>query len=276
MATSPSTTQPRLREERDTIAVTYRQECLEGEVFLELIRILSGEFMMGSPEDEEGHHKSEGPQHNVSVPEFWMGQYPVTQQEWRIVSGYEKVERDLEPDPSRFKGERRPVERVSWYEAKEFCDRLSKHTGRTYRLPTEAEWEYACRGGTTTPFNFGPTLSAKYSNYRATSVYGPGEPGDYRQETVDVDHFKVANDFGLCDMHGNVLEWCQDHWHDDYHGAPLDGSAWLEDPLHNNGRVFRGGSWFNPPRFCRSAFRFHCAPVDQSDLLGFRVVLAPR
>ena len=277
MVTSPRTTQPELREELDRIAVTYGQERLEGEIFLELIHIPSGDFMMGSPEDEEGRwsDRREGPQHKVSVPEFWMGQYPVTQQEWRIVSCYEKVNRDLNSDPSRFQGDRRPVEQVSWYEAKEFCDRLSQRTGRTYRLPTEAEWEYACRGGTTTPFHFGPTLSAKYSNYRAEEVYGPGEKGEYRQETVDVDHFKVANDFGLCDMHGNVLEWCQDHWHENYDGAPNDGSAWLTDNSKSD-RVLRGGSWFGIPRYCRSAYRFHYSPVAQANGVGFRVVLAPR
>ncbi|MEB3232086.1 MAG: formylglycine-generating enzyme family protein [Leptolyngbyaceae bacterium] len=273
MAT-PST-QPRLREERGSTTVTCAQERLGEGVLLELIRIPAGTFMMGSPDDEQGRFSSEGPQHRVSVPEFWMGQYPVTQQEWRVVAGFPQVKQELDPDPSRFKGSRRPVERVSWNDALEFCQRLTQHTGRTYRLPSEAEWEYACRAGTTTPFHFGPTLSAKYSNYDATQVYGPGEPGDYRQETVDVDHFGVANDFGLCDMHGNVWEWCQDDWHKNYEGAPPDGRPWLENPSQSNSRVYRGGSWFDSPRYCRSAYRYRYFPVIRLNRLGFRVVLAP-
>jgi formylglycine-generating enzyme required for sulfatase activity len=230
-----------------------------------------------------------------------MGQYPVTQAEWEIVAAFPQVNRKLESNPSRFKGERLPVERVTWYDAVEFCDRLSQHTNRPYRLPTEAEWEYACRSvisyqlsvtseessqnpsasplskgkGGYPPFHFGETISAKYANYDARKVYGRGEVGEYRQKTTPVDYFGVANAWGLSDMHGNVWEWCQDHWHENYEGAPTDGSAWLTDDK-NSPRVVRGGSWLNDPRDCRSADRYRTYPVITNDNQGFRLVCAPR
>ena len=195
--------------------------------------------------------------------------------EWLVVAtDFPKANQDLDPDPSRFKGNRLPVERVSWYDAVEFCDRLTQHTGRPYRLPSEAEWEYACRANTTTPFHFGPTLSDQFSNYRATEIYGPGEKGEYRQKTTPVDQLKVANPFGLCDMHGNVLEWCLDHWHENYDSAPTNGSAWIKGG-NSDRRVRRGGSWDLNPRYCRSAYRYHFSPDYQVSHLGFRVILAP-
>jgi formylglycine-generating enzyme required for sulfatase activity len=200
-----------------------------------------------------------------------MGRYPVTQVQWRFVAGLEQVNRQLDADPSRFKGDHRPVERVSWDNAVEFCDRLSIYAGREYRLPTEAEWEYACRAGTTTPFHFGETISSEVANYRGSSTYNNGPKGAYRQETTPVDHFGVANPFGLCDMHGNVFEWCQDHWHGSYAGVPMDGSAWLtENELTD--RVLRGGSWFLDPRDCRSAYRYYDSPVTRTYAISFRVV----
>ena len=269
----PSTIQVNQR----AVDFTYVQERLNSEETIDLVKIPAGEFVMGSPDDEEGRWSDgrEGPQHRVRVSEFWMGQYPVTQAQWRIVSGFTQVNRELEPDPSEFKGEMRPVEQVSWYDAVEFCDRLSQHTGRTYRLPSEAEWEYACRAGTTTPFHFGPTLSAQYSNYAASRVYGPGKEGEYRHKTVDVDYFNIANDFGLCDMHGNVDEWCLDHWHKNYDGAPDDGSTWI-DGGNSNRRILRGGSWDRDPWSCRSASRLNFDPAGHLFSIGFRVILALR
>ncbi|MEM9447308.1 MAG: formylglycine-generating enzyme family protein [Cyanobacteria bacterium P01_E01_bin.6] len=245
-------------------------------VFLEMVSIPGSTFTMGSPESEPGCQPWESPQHEVTVPPFFMGRYPVTQAQWRVVAGLEQVNLNLDPDPSNFKGDDRPVEKVNWYEAVEFCARLARHTGREYRLPTEAEWEYACRAGTTTPFHFGETISSELANYRGTSRYNDGPKGEYRQETTSVFHFKVANAFGLCDMHGNVWEWCQDHWHGNYDDAPNDGSAWLTD---NEGapRVRRGGSWNFIPEDCRSAYRDLNYPVNRLSNVGFRVVCsAPR
>ncbi|KAI9135374.1 formylglycine-generating enzyme family protein [Acaryochloris sp. CCMEE 5410] len=144
-----------------------------------------------------------------------------------------------------------------------------------YRLPTEAEWEYACRARTATPFHFGATLSAQYSNYYAKETYGPGEIGEFREKTTPIDYFQIGNAFGLIDMHGNVGEWCLDHWHENYDKAPTDGSAWLTNDEKAN-RILRGGSWISYPRGCRSAARDHFDPDRTINYFGFRIVLASR
>lgn len=218
---------------------------------------------MGSP--DVIRVDDESPQHEVSVAAFFMSKYPITQAQWRFVAALEQVNRALDPDPSRFKGDERPVETVSWKEAVEFCDRISRHTHRHYRLPTEAEWEYSCRAGTTTQFYFGDTLSEKQANYSSEKQANYSEG-----ETTPVGSFP-ANAFGLYDMHGNVLEWCQDHWHDNYEEAPVDGSAWIEGG-DSSTRILRGGSWIDSPRYCRSASRIYIHPGDSYVIIGFRVV----
>ena len=246
-------------------------ESLDNGVGLEMASIPAGSFTMGSPEDEEGRSGTEGPQHEVTFAKsFFMARHPITQTQWRAVAAMPQVERELESDPSRFKGDARPVERVSWYDAVEFCARLSQHTGRDYRLPSEAEWEYACRAGTTTPFHFGETIASSLANYNASLAYGDGPVGEYREQTTDVGSFP-ANAFGLCDMHGNVWEWCQDHWHENYNRAPLDGTAWLSSDKDES-RVLRGGSWYGLPELCRSAVRLRLAPDGIYGVVGFRVV----
>ena len=244
---------------------------------LEMVSIPGGTFRMGSPDDEpERNEEREFPQHEVTIQPFFMGCYPVTQAQWRVVAALPQVVRSLRPDPAHFKGDSRPVEEVSWNDAEEFCARLSAHTGRQYRLPTEAEWEYACRAGTTTPFHFGETITSELANYIGTTAYANCPKGEYREETTPVDHFGIANAFGLCDMHGNVFEWCQDHWHENYEGAPTDGSAWLSSG-ESKYRVYRGGSWFSFPGYCRSASRYWSGPALRNDLIGFRVCCsAPR
>jgi len=275
------------------VVITKRQhqnqffdEMLTESLSLRMMQISAGSFLMGSPSDERDRSDSESPQHQVQVETFFLGKYPVTQAQWRFVAALSQVDRPIEADPSSFKGDDRPVENVSWHDATEFCARLSQHTGRFYRLPTEAEWEYACRAGTTTPFHFGETIATELANYRGTDneslgwsgSYGQGDKGEYRSETTPVDQFGIANDFGLCDMHGSVWEWCEDHWHKNYKGAPADGSAWLDEGAEENAtRVMRGGSWSSDPRNCRSASRdYGGAGVRGSDV-GFRVVcFAPR
>ncbi len=247
-------------------------EALGSGVNLEMVKIPAGQFWMGSPDNEAERLDSEGPQHLVTVTEFWMGKYPVTQAQWAQVAALPKVARDLKPFPSNFKGEKRPVESVNWYEAVEFCQRLSQKTGRTYRLPSEAEWEYACRARTITPFNFGETISTDLANYDGTYTYGNGSKGIYRKKTTDVGSFP-ANAFGLYDMHGNVWEWCADHWHSNYDGAPTDGSAWLSSN-ESQSRLLRGGSWLTPPDSCRSAYRGHDSPDVRLDNFGCRVVFS--
>lgn len=245
-------------------------EDLGNGVRLEMVTIPSGTFLMGSPESEPERAKDEGPQHTVIIQPFFMGKFPVTQAQWQAVASFPKVNIDLDPDPSYFKGANRPVEQVSWFEAIEFCARLSKAAGRKYRLPSEAQWEYACRAGTTTSFHFGETISPDLANYDGNYTYASGSKGIYRRQTTEVGRFS-ANTFGLYDMHGNVREWCADHWHDSYEGAPTDGSVWLSEN-ENNYRMLRGGSWYLNPWNCRSASRNGYIPDDHHDNLGFRVV----
>jgi formylglycine-generating enzyme required for sulfatase activity len=164
----------------------FTQTLAEG-IELEMVYIPGGSFIMGSPEGEKGRHDSEPPQHQVTVQAFYMGKYQVTQAQWQAVAKLPKVERDLNSEPSRFKGENRPVENVSWYDALEFCNRLSKATGKEYRLPSEAEWEYACRTGTTTPFHYGETITSQLANYNASVAeytYAEEPVGEYREETT--------------------------------------------------------------------------------------------
>ena len=185
----------------------YRREDLGNGVTLDLVCIPGGSFTMGSPDNEESRDSDESPQHRVTVQPCLIGKYPITQAQWKAVAALPKVERDLKPDPAYFKGDNRPVEQVSWDDAMEFCQRLSKRTGREYRLPSEAEWEYACRVGTTTPFHFGATIMPDLANYDGNYTYGNGPKGKYREQTTDVGSFP-PNAFGLFDTHGNVYEWC--------------------------------------------------------------------
>ncbi|XHR80786.1 MAG: SUMF1/EgtB/PvdO family nonheme iron enzyme [Gloeotrichia echinulata GP01] len=260
---------------RETKQAEYFTEILTQGVTLEMVAIPGGNFIMGSPKEEAGSDDRERPQHRVTVKPFHMGKYPVTQAEWQAVARLPQINRELEPDPSKFKGNNRPVEEISWYDAEEFCNRLSKATGRNYRLPSEAEWEYACRAGTSTPFHFGQTITPELANYNGTDVYGAEPKGKYRKETTAVGSFKVANAFGLYDMHGNVCEWCADDWHDSYKGAPINGAAWLGND--NKFAVLRGGSWIFFPRFCRSASRLNYVRAVRGFHhfnVGFRVVCA--
>jgi formylglycine-generating enzyme required for sulfatase activity len=260
--------------------IHYFTEDLGDEMGLDMVLIPAGRFEMGSPEDELERQNDEGPQHTVTVPAFFMGRTPITQAQWRKVAKFPKVKIELKEKPSRFKGDNRPVEQVSWDDATEFCVRLSRHTQREYRLPSEAEWEYACRAGTTTAFHFGETISTDLAIYCGTreeyGAYGRGEKGIYREKTTDVGSFP-PNQFGLHDMHGNVWEWCMDDWHDNYQGAPNDGSAWLKNAETTSRKVFRGGSWYYIPWHCRSAMRYNHSRVNRADFIGFRVICcAPR
>ncbi|MBD2297684.1 caspase, EACC1-associated type [Nostoc sp. FACHB-190] len=250
----------------------YFAEDLGNGVILDMVAIPGGTFLMGSPESEEGRSDSESPQHNVAVPPFFMGKFPVTQAQWQAVAALDKVNIDLDSDPSLFKGANRPVECVSWDDAVEFCVRLSKKTGKIYRLPSEAEWEYACRAGTTTPFYFGETITTDLANYNGNHTYDSAPKGEFREQTTEVGKFP-ANPFGLYDMCGNVWEWCQDEWHNNYNNAPTDGSAWLTKA--SGSRIcLRGGSWYNDPKYCRFASRNYNFRAERNiyGTIGFRVV----
>jgi formylglycine-generating enzyme required for sulfatase activity len=244
------------------VQVQIYDEDLGDGVSLRMVDIPGGSYTQGSPRDEARRDSDEGPQRTVTVPRFFMGMFQITQAQYAAVMG---------ENPSRFRGDNRPVEQVSWNNAKTFCDRLSDRTGRRYFLPTEAEWEYACRAGTTTPFHFGNTLSTEIANYDGNYTYGNGRKGTYREETTDVGSFP-ANDFGLYDMHGNVWEWCADHYRENYDRVPTDGSPYLTND-NSARRVLRGGSWNYIPWYCRSALRNRNDP-GYWILNGFRVVVS--
>ncbi|WP_019509103.1 bifunctional serine/threonine-protein kinase/formylglycine-generating enzyme family protein [Pleurocapsa sp. PCC 7319] len=240
---------------------------LGNDVTLDLIGIPGGKFLMGSPESESEREPEEAPQHLVSIRPFLLSKYPITQAQWQAIMGENParfVNKDLPIAQSK-----KPVERVSWFDCCLFCDQLSALIGREFRLPTEAEWEYACRGKTQTPFHFGSTISTELANYNGEDAYGSGFVGENRHQTTDVDSFS-ANKFGLYDLHGNVAEWCADTWHDNYQNAPSDGSAWTSNNPKDD-RVLRGGSWLHFPGSCRSAQRFQSSPKNKSDAFGFRI-----
>lgn len=238
---------------------------LGNNITLDLIGIPGGQFSMGSPQNELEREAKESPQHSVTIRPFLMGKYPITQAQWSAIMGN---------NPSHFTESdtatnNRPVERVSWFDCCQFCEKLSQLVGRKFRLPTEAEWEYACRGKTQTAFHFGSTIGTELANYNGNGNYGSGFKGDNRQETTDVDLFP-ANQFGLYDLHGNVAEWCADTWHSDYQNAPDDGSAWISNNPKDL-RVLRGGSWRHHPGSCRSAHRRKSLTNSKSDAIGFRI-----
>jgi formylglycine-generating enzyme required for sulfatase activity len=257
----------------------FFRERLNHTVSLDMMLIPSGTFLMGSPEDEidsatptlHERNPNQSPQHFVSVSSFCMGKYPITQAQWRVVANFPPVELEFNPEPSHFSGDDRPVEQISWFDAQEFCARLSNFTNREYRLPTEAEWEYSCRAETTTPFHFGETITTDLANYHGEDYYGRGSLGIYREETTSVGTFP-PNIFGLYDMHGNVLEWCLDFYHKDHKGAPTDGSAWIDPDTTNVDRIMRGGAWNTFPQYCCSASRAHSIPnLSRASNHGFRI-----
>jgi formylglycine-generating enzyme required for sulfatase activity len=248
-------------------------EDLGNGIILEMVAIPGGMFWMGSPNRELGRLSEEGPQRLVSVTPFFIGKFTVTQAQWQAVAALPPIHRPLDPEPSRFRGADRPVEQVSWYDCQEFCARLSLKTGRAYRLPTESEWEYACRAGTTTPFYFGYTLTTDLANYNGQEPYGEGPIGEYRKGTTPVGSFGIANAFGLYDMHGNVWEWCADPWHENYQNAPSDKQVWESDG-NDAYRVLRGGSWNSYAWYCRSACRDRYQPDVRHASNGFRVAVS--
>jgi formylglycine-generating enzyme required for sulfatase activity len=269
--------------------LAYREPLAEG-VSLTMLRIPAGSFWMGAPEGEADSSAEERPVHRVTLGEFLLGQTPVTQAQWRAVAEWVRQENedegrwpqelDRDPvarslDPDRLRGDQRPVVGVSWREAMAFCQRLRLRSGKNYTLPSEAQWEYTCRAGTVTPFHFGVTISTELANYYGRKAYGDGPVGDFREQTTNVASFP-ANAWGMHDMHGNVWEWCADHWHANYEGAPEDGCAWLDDKAMEYSQVLmRGGSCGNLSRGCRSASRIKAHPDNQGSDCSFRVCCLP-
>jgi len=263
----------------------------QNSVPIDMVLIKGGTFTMGSPANEPERMDHEGPRHQVTVSSFYMGKYEVTQKEYQEIMG---------TNPSGIKGDNLPVENVSWYDAIEYCNIRSKKEGLTpaytinknqndpnntskfdivrwtvnwnknangYRLPTEAEWEYACRAGTTTPFSTGNNITTSQANYDGNDPYNISAKGEYREKTTSVGSF-APNAWGLYDMHGNVWEWCWD-WYGDYtSGAQTDPMGAGSGTV----RVFRGGSWYLPEEFVRSAYRASIDPNYREIPLGFRLV----
>jgi len=234
-------------------------EDLGNDISLDMVVIPAGSFQMGSP--PYYGNSDEHPRHFVMIKAFMMGKFLITQGQWEAIMKKLPL--------CRFKGEDLPVERVSWEDAQKFCQRLSKKTGRNYHLPSETQWEYACRAGTYTPFSFGETLTTEIANYNGEHIFGKEPHGVYGHVTTAGGRFP-PNPFGLYDMHGNLWEWCADNWLDDYSASPRDGSSYQ---IQNNPyRVARGGSWHEPPILCRSAARIRFTQSDAEEFIGFRVV----
>lgn len=239
----------------------------------EMVLIPAGSFTMGSPESEKGRQSYEGPQHRVTIAKpFAAGKYAVTFAEWDACvaaggcGGYR-------PGDRGWGREDRPVINVSWNDAGAYAAWLSKRTGQSYRLLSEAEREYVTRAGTVTPFWWGDAIKPDQANYDGTAdVYkGGGEKGEYRQKTVPVKSF-APNAFGLYQVHGNVWEWVEDCWNENYGGAPADGSAWITENCSR--RVLRGGSWGIGPKVLRAASRSGYFPTLRDAYTGFRVARA--
>ena len=228
-------------------------------VSLDLVAIPGGTFVMG----DNRHHQDEQPLHSVTLAAFYIGKYPITVAQYRQVMG-EKLGSGLGLDD--------PIEKIGWHDALEFCTKLSHQTGREYTLPSEAQWEYACRAGTNTAFHFGDIITPDLVNYNGDYPYAGAPPGENRECATPVGSFP-PNAFGLYDTHGNVWEWCLDTYQPSYHGAPTDGSAWIDaNATGHDKRVMRGGSWDYVARGCRSAVRCSLAPDLRMNGCGLRVV----
>lgn len=254
---------------------TCLTESLDAEITLDLVSIPEGVFMMG----DDRHHPDERPIHEVTVKSFYMGKYPITVAQYRAVMG-ENAGSGVELD--------RPIEQVNWDEAIAFCTKLSQQTGREYSLPSEAQWEYACRAHTQTIFYMGETITPDLANYNGDYPYNGAPPGENRGQAIAVGSFP-PNAFGLYDMHGNVWEWCLDEYQPSYQGAPSDGSAAISSTSGDlkrsrpgrvprpwerpKQRVMRGGAWDYVARGCRSAVRCSLASTIRIAGCGFRAIL---
>ncbi len=237
-------------------------EKLAGGQSLQVVALPGGFFSMGSMSGQG--YIDETPRHGVQVAPFFLGRQLVTQAQWQAVM--KKAPR------SRFSGENLPVENISWSEALEFCKKLSKQSRHAYRLPSEAEWEYACRAGTSTAFSTGETINTDFANYCGEHIYLGESRGLYRHCTTPAEQL-LPNPYGLLEMHGNLWEFCADRWHADYNGAPLDSRPW-ESSGEKGCRVARGGSWHEPPGNCRCSTRLRVAEKEGDDIYGFRVAMS--
>ncbi len=247
-------------------ALIFQEDLGEG-VFMRMVQIPAGQFTLGSPATEKERRNNEGPQHLLTVPEFYFGQTLVTKAQWQAV---------MTDNPSHFTGnDKFPVDSVSWLDAQDFCHKLSQKTGRLYQLPSEAQWEYACRAGSLTPFSFGETITPSVVNYNGKYPYADAAQGEFQWNKPLVSF--PPNLFGLYDMHGNLWEWCLDEWINNYNDVFVDGSARgnINSLGSDRKRLLRGGSLTNDASSCRSARRHKNAASYRSLFVGFRVVASP-
>lgn len=250
-------------------AQSFTEPLPEG-AFIEMVKLPARQASVGSPLTEKGRMPDEDEPHLIAFDTFFISKHPITQFQWRAVASLPQIEIALDTSPSHFTGLGNPVEQVSWFDAVEFCARLSRHTQRSYRLPTEVEWEYACRGATETPFCFGEMLTPELANYQTCGIKElrlAAQNSDLASETeghtTAVDGFAIANPFGLYDMHGNVCEWCLKSSHDEFE---------IEDLRYQ--QPTRGGSWKSSPLICRAAVNIMFASQTKDSSVGFRVVHA--
>ncbi len=231
---------------------------------INLVKIPGGKFLMGSSSDESEFRENETPQHEVEISTFYLGKFPVTQAQWFAVM------EDLPKISEEFRGDDLPVVNVFLEKALEFCGKLSHLTNRKFRLPSEAEWEYACRAGKISLFSFGEMITSDLANFDGSQPFGNSAKSEFRNALTPIGYFKFANNFGLFDMHGNVWEWCADIWHENYKNAPTDGSVWIENGDQSY-CVQRGGSWRERANNCRSAFRVGDIAHNSDHIVGLRV-----
>ena len=250
-----------VEDTRRSVSVKLFRERLPDGSFISMVSVPAGTFAMGSAHHKG--HRDEEPLHYVKVGSFFLSQTTVTQSQWKAVM--------KRLPPCRGKGLDFPVDRVSWFDANAFCERLSKTARKPYRLPSEAEWEYACRADSNTDFAFGNMMTTDYANYVGVHRYLDGPTGVYRHGPIPSGSFP-PNSFGLYDMHGNLWEWCADTWHEDYVGASLNAEPWVRGGTEE--RVLRGGSWHDPPDLCRSSSRLKLKPTEGEDFVGVRIALS--
>lgn len=250
-------------------AQLFNEPLSEG-AFIEMVELPAQTSSVGSSLTEKGRMPDEDEPRLVAFDTFFISKHPITQFQWRAVAALPQISKVLDPTPSGFIGLSNPVEKVSWFDAVEFCARLSRHTQRSYRLPTEVEWEYACRGGTETPFCFGKTLTAELANCQAdkkkeppSAAYGWERASGGEGHTTAVGSYAIANPFGLYDMHGNVCEWCLKSSDDEFE---------IEESRYQ--QPTRGGSWKSSPIICRAAVNMMFASQTKDPSVGFRIVHA--
>ncbi len=252
---------------------TYFTELLSKNVTLDMVRIPAGHFLMGPAvgEDESALDKktSDAAQCEIAIKEFWIGKYTITQAQWWAIMEREPLSPRATASHRKTRTPLQPIENIFWTDAVDFCQRLSQKTGRAYQLPSSAQWEYACRAGTTTPFSFGETLTPEIANYNGNYTYGKGPKGRYRENSTEVGCFP-PNAFGLYDMHGNMWEWCLDGWHS-FQSEPLNTQN-TSSRFSSQKKSLRGGSWFYLPTNCRSAYSLTYPFHSRTDDISFRIV----